>query len=390
MVRFSIATRLFCALSALSLASQIHAKDEERPEIPAPEAAPIAMLYDLQSGRTLFQRDVDRRFAPASITKVMTTYVAFSKLKEGDASLRQQTGVRPETFREWSGKGSTMYVPHDAVLTLDQLLHGITTVSGNDASVILAEAMGGSVDNWLALMNDNARRIGMKNSHFGTPNGWPDEGRTFTTARDLVTLGSSLLRDFGEEYRHFYGKRTYTYNSITQNNHDPITSKVDGADGIKTGFTNQAGYGFLGTAEREGRRLMMVVAASDRANLRNTAARNLIEWGFLETRNRMLFAPSDTVATIPVQNGDTRRLDVVSEHGVFATLMEGEDLRDVKLSIRYAGPVVAPIEDGEQVAWLDVSHGTAASYSIPLYASRSVDTANPFERMYNGLAGLFS
>ncbi len=390
MTRWNIAKAIAGSLLAVGVIAPSLAQNDIEAALPSPDDAPIAMLYDLQSGRTLFARDTDRRFAPASITKVMTTYVAFDKLRAGDAAPKQQITIRPETFAAWSRKGSTMYLAHDAVISVDELLHGITTVSANDASVVLAEGLSGSVGNWLGDMNAKAAEIGMNNTHFATPNGWPDEGATFTTARDLTLLGSALLRDFSQEYQHFYGKRTYSYNGITQDNHDPITGRVAGADGIKTGYTNQAGFGFLGTAERGGRRLIMVIAASNRNYMRNRAARGLMEWGFAATRNERLFAPGAIVANIAVQNGESLSVPVTRAEGIFASLAKGETMADTQVTIRYRGPVQAPIAQGETVAWLSITPGTGAKYEVPLVAARGVARANPVERLRNGLAGWFS
>ena len=151
------------------------------------------MMVDLTSGQILQERSVDRRFLPASITKVMTIFVAFDLMDEGKLDPAQSFTIRPETHEEWFRKGSTMFLPADEPVTADNLLRGITTVSANDGSVVLAESTAGSVENWVQMMNAKARDIGMADSHFGTPNGWPDEGKTFVTARDLVTLAGAMI-----------------------------------------------------------------------------------------------------------------------------------------------------------------------------------------------------
>ncbi|HCI62017.1 MAG TPA: D-alanyl-D-alanine carboxypeptidase, partial [Erythrobacter sp.] len=211
--------------------------------IPSEADAPIAYLLDATSGQVLYQREIDRRFMPASITKVMTTFLAFEWIDEGRLLRERIFGVRPETFRQWHRKGSTMFLAEDARVSVDDLLHGVTTVSANDGAVVLAEGAAGSVEDWVAAMNAKAREIGMANSHFGNPNGWMDEGRTFVTARDLGTLAQAMVVRHPTKYRHFVGAQGLEYNGIEQRNHDPITGVVPGADGIKTGYTNQAGFG---------------------------------------------------------------------------------------------------------------------------------------------------
>lgn len=379
-LRFGLAGVL---LSAAIQATAQQDAETQLPEPPAAEAAPIAMLYDMNSRQTLFSREVDRRFAPASITKVMTTFVAFGKMQEGELDPRQRFSVRPETFKKWNRVGSTMFLAHDDKPTVNQLLHGITTVSANDGSVVLAEGAAGSLPKWLNEMNAAAQRIGMEDSHFGSPNGFPDEGRTFTTAHDLVTLGTRLIRDYPHHYQRYYGKRQMRYGGITQNNHDPITGRLFGADGIKTGFTNQAGYGFLGSAMRNGRRLVMVVAGSDRGWVRNEAARDLIEWGFTNFDVRRLFARGETVTTIPVQNGSLRDLPLIAEDGVAVSVLKDWNA-EPEMTLRFEGPAVAPIKAGEPVAELVITSTGTGDARIPLVAAQDVAEANVAQRIRNG------
>ena len=163
------------------------------PAVPNADDAPIALLVDVSSGQTLFVREEDRRFMPASMTKVMTTFLAFERMGQGKLFAQQVTAMRPETFKLWHGVGSTMYLANNAPVTIDALLHGVTTVSANDGAVVLGEAALGSVAAWVAEMNRTARAIGMRDSHYGTPNGWMDEGHTWVTARDLATLATAMI-----------------------------------------------------------------------------------------------------------------------------------------------------------------------------------------------------
>ena len=196
------------------------------PEVPNAEDAPIALLVDVSSGQTLFAREEDRRFMPASMTKVMTTFLAFERMGQGKLFAQQVTAMRPETFKLWHGVGSTMYLAENAPVTIDALLHGVTTVSANDGAVVLGEAALGSVKAWVAEMNRTARAIGMRDSHYGTPNGWMDEGHTWVTARDLATLESAMIIRHPALYHHYVGARGFLYNGIVQRNHDPISGVV--------------------------------------------------------------------------------------------------------------------------------------------------------------------
>ncbi|MBX7526812.1 D-alanyl-D-alanine carboxypeptidase family protein [Qipengyuania vesicularis] len=356
---------------------------------PAASDAPIAYLYDVTSGQVLFAREANRRFMPASITKVMTTFLAFEWMEEGRIVPQQTYTPRLETWRRWKNVGSTMFLPHDAQVSFDDLLHGVTTVSANDGAAALAEGAAGSVEEWVAAMNAKASEIGMADSHFGTPNGWMDEGRTFTTASDLSTLATAMLRRHPSKYRHYVGRPEFTYNEITQPNHDPISGVVRGADGIKTGFTNQAGYGFLGAAERNGRRLVMVVAGSPRARDRNRAARELIEWGFAAFDQRRLFPPNARVAKAEVQGGSRTQVPLVAPYGIYADIPAGGN-GDVRLSVSYEGPVQAPISQGEEIAELVVSVEGMPDYRVPLVAGQDVGEAGLVRRALNGVLGWFS
>jgi len=355
------------------------------PAIPSAEDAPIALLVDVSSGQTLYAREADRRFMPASLTKVMTTFLAFERIDQGKLFLQQVTAMRPETFREWQAVGSTMYLPENQPVTIDELLHGVTTVSANDGAVVLAEAALGSVPAWTAAMNRTAQELGMRDSHFGTANGWMDEGRTWTTARDLATLGTAMVIRHPELYRHFVGARSLSYNGIAQRNHDPISGVVSGADGIKTGFTNQAGYGFLGSAQRGGRRLMMVVAGSPTGRQRNQGAKAFIEWGFRAFDSRVLFPAGAELTRARIQNGGLRRVAAIAPRPIRLAVPKGQS-PNVSLKVRYHGPLQAPIEKGETIAELAIFLDGEQVSTLPLVAERSVASATQLQRMFNGIA----
>lgn len=359
------------------------------PIVPAPPAAedvPIALLVDLSSGQTLFAREEDRRFMPASITKVMTTYLAFDRLAKGKLFLQQLTAMRPETYKLWHGVGSTMYLAENAPVTIDALIHGVTTVSANDGAVVLGEAAMGSMPAWLAEMNRTARSIGMRDSHFGSPNGYMDEGHTWVTARDLATLASAMIQRHPAYYKHFVGARGLAFNGIAQRNHDPITGVVPGADGIKTGFTNQAGYGFLGSAQRGGRRLVMIVATSPTARQRNQAAQAFMEWGFRAFDSRVLFPVGMKLADVRVQEGGLRHVDAITPRPIRVAMPLGHQPK-VSLRVHYEGPVRAPIKQGDKVAELAVYFDGQQVSSLPLVAKRSVASATQLQRVFNGFAG---
>lgn len=358
---------------------------------PPPEMAnvPVGLLVDVNSGRTLYAREPDRRFLPASTTKVMTAFVAFEEMAKGRLTATQPFTVRNDTARLWNGRGTSLYLKAGTVIDAGTLLHGIATVSANDASVVLAEGYAADVGRWCALMNAQAQRLGMTNSHFATPNGWPDQGATYVSARDLVTLGEAMITRHPQLYRRYFGQKRTTWNGVTQESHDPTVGVVRGADGIKTGHTNEAGYNFLGSAERDGRRLIMVVAGAHSEAERASASRALLEWGFTEWRTRPLFAANKTIAQARVQGGDARQVPLVANRAVAAVLPKGE-AGPITLKVTYDGPLVAPIAKGAKVAELEIGTGEGPPSRLPLFAGSAVGKAGPIDRLINGVAGLLS
>jgi serine-type D-Ala-D-Ala carboxypeptidase (penicillin-binding protein 5/6) len=360
-------------------------------QLPAPPAElagiPVHLAVDLGSGQILTEREADRRFLPASMTKVMTAWVAFEMIADGSLDPRRKLTVRPETSRQWNGRGTSMWLKPEEQVAVGDLLRGIATISANDACVVLAEGVAGSVAAWTALMNAEARALGMNDSRFATPNGWPDGGRTVVSARDMVRLGEALVERHPELFQRYFGHRTMTWNGVEGRNHDPVTGVVPGADGIKTGHTNESGYSFLGTAQRQGRRLMIVIGGAASEPQRAAAARALLEWGFAEWRSRPLYAAGEVVGTARVQGGDARRVDLVALQPLSATLPRESSARPA-LRIRYMGPLVAPFAKGAQVARLEVRIPGQPVAVVPLAAARSVGMAGPVDRLLNGLAGL--
>ena len=224
---------------------------------------------------------------PASMAKMMTVYVAFEMIKSGELKLTQKFPVRPETWRAWHSQGSTMFLGVGEEPSVDDLLKGIVTLSGNDACVVLAEGISGTESAFTDRMNRAAATLGLTNSHFGTSNGWPDNGATYVTARDLAKLATATIQNHPDLYKRFYSLRSFTWGKtlggakpIDQANRDPLLGRVTGADGLKTGHTEEAGYGFTGSAEQNGRRLVMVAAGFGTYGQRAEESVKFMEWGF--------------------------------------------------------------------------------------------------------------
>lgn len=363
---------------------------------PPPELAPIpvSLLVDLGSGQVLEQRHPDTPFLPASVTKVMTTYVAFEEIGAGRLPLDRIFAERPETEKTWFAKGTNMYLTRNDRPTTRDLLHGIMTQSANDAAIVLAEGYAGSVSQWTARMNAAARRLGMTRSHYNTPNGWMDEGNTYVTASDLVRLADAMITRYPELYREFSGHKHWYWHGqagdVAMRSHDPTVGVVPGADGIKTGYTREAGYNFLGTAERDGRRLVMVLAGSPTTPVRDAAARALLEWGFSAWAPRHLFDKGQPIINARVQGGNALSLPLVANREVHATLPANSQKRSISLLVHYQGPIKAPIRKGDQVGELEIRVQGLASGHVPLYAARDVKEAGVLDRIRNGLINLLS
>lgn len=284
------------ALAALALVVTFPADsaDKARPKAAPPAStayvtqAPIVMLKDLDSGEILFSRGADKRFAPASMAKVMTAYVVLDLIGKGELPRDKLFTVSQATWKKWNGSngGSTMFLRAGEKVSVDDLLKGLITVSGNDAAAALAVGIDGSEDIFVKRMNAMAKKIGMTSSNFGTPNGWPDGGVTKVSAADLVTLADRLIRDHPDGYARYFSIPRLQHGKspegkpIVQPNRNPILGRFAGADGLKTGHTSEAGYCFLGSAKRGGRRLVMVVAGMASEKARRDEAERLMTWGF--------------------------------------------------------------------------------------------------------------
>ena len=359
--------------------------------------AEVAYLIDLSSGAVLLSKNADQRMPPASMAKMMTTNVAFELIKKGDLALGKMCTVRPETWQKWHGPqaGSTMFLSPNEQVSVENLLHGIVTLSGNDASVVLAECIAGTEEAFANVMNENAKRLGLTNSQFGNSNGWPDEGRTYVTARDLAMLARAEIENHPDLYKKFYSRTSFTWGKtlgsgadITQANRNPLLGRVPGADGLKTGHTEEAGYGFTGSAEQNGRRLIMVVAGLDGFNQRIEESVKLMQWGFNAWQAKPLFKAGTAVGSAKVQLGSDDDVALVAPRDLAVTIPAGVLSKVSSMKIRYQGPVKAPIAKGQHVADLVVTTTDAGEQVMPLVAAEAVEEAGFFARAWIGLKQL--
>ena len=363
---------------------------------PFDTAAPVAFMIDLSSGAVLYAKDADRRIPPASMAKMMTMYLAFDLVKQGKFSLDQKFTVRPETWTKWHGPqaGSTMFLSTGESVSLENLLHGISTLSGNDACVVMAEGMFGTEQAFVARMNEEAAKLGLTNTHYGTSNGWPDGGVTYTTARDLAKLGKATIDNFPDLYKQFAGVKDFTWGKtmggkdITQANRNPLLGKIAGADGIKTGHTDVAGYGFTGSAEQNGRRIVMVVAGLDSFNNRIQESVRFMDWGMKAWEAKPIVSAGKLVDKAEVQLGTSSEVGLIAPRNIAVSLPTGSGA-NMKVSVVYDGPVKAPIVKGQHIADLVVSTPDTPPQMMPLVADSDVPVAGFFGRVWAGLKSFF-
>ena len=364
---------------------------------PYTSEAPIAYLKDLSSGAVLYSKGGQTRMPPASMAKMMTAHVAFRLIQKGELKLNTMFTVRPETWKQWHGPqaGSTMFLSPNENVSVENLLKGIVTLSGNDACVVLAEGISGTEQTFTDRMNAQAKRLGLTNSHFGTANGWPDNGVTYVTARDLAHLATATIQDFPDLYKRFYSLPNFTWGKtlgagadITQANRDPLLGRVAGADGLKTGHTEEAGYGFTGSAEQNGRRLVMVVAGLTSSKDRAEESVRFMEWGFRAWQAKPVVAAGKQVSTAEVQMGSSSNVGLVAPRQLTVTLPAGA-VPQMSAKVVYEGPIKAPITKGQHIADLVVTSPDLPEQRLPLVADKDVGQAGFFGRAWAGLTSFF-
>lgn len=356
--------------------------------------APVAYMVDMSSNAILYSKDPDHRMPPASTAKMMTVYVVFDMIKKGQLKADQQFTMSPETWRKWHSQGSTMFLKANESVSVDNLLKGIVTLSGNDACVVLAEGVSGTEQAFTDRMNEAAKKLGLTNSHFGTSNGWPDNGVTYVTARDLAKLAEATIRDFPDLYKRYYALPNFTWgtqmngSAIDQANRDPLLGVVAGADGLKTGHTDEAGYSFVGSAIQNGRRLVMVVAGFTTYNQRKDESIKFMNWGFRAWQTHPIVAKGKQVATAEVQLGSSSSVGLVAADNLAMTVPSGTT-PNTNAKVVYDGPLKAPIKAGDHVADLIVTSPGMPDQRFPLVADKDVGQAGFFGRAWTGLTQLF-
>lgn len=333
--------------------------------------APFATLIDVSSGSTLFEKNADEKMPPASMAKMMTLAVVFDALKKRELALHDTMIVSENAWRKGGANsgGSTMFADLDSEVPVEDLIRGIAIQSGNDACIVIAEGMSGTEEAFTTRMNALAKRIGMKNSNFKTATGLPDPDQ-FTTAHDLAVLGRYLIEEFPDLYPYF-AEPEFTWNKIRQYNRNPILKKVKGSDGIKTGYTKLSGYGMVGSAMQDDRRLLVVINGLKDKRSRSEEASRMLKWGFRSFQSIPLFAKNEIIGTASVFGGTKGQVDVVARKPVAILLPKGEAGR-VSAKVHYKGPLVAPVEAGQPVGRLVVKVDGRRIQSTDVFTNEDV------------------
>ncbi len=332
---------------------------------PIDTAAKYALILDFNTGATLLDKEGDAAMPPSSMTKLMTAYIVYGLLKAGRFNLTQDL---PVSDRAWKMQGSKMFVPQGGSVKVEDLIRGMIVQSGNDACVVLAEAVAGSEEGFAELMNQKAKELGLVSSSFRNSTGWPDANQLMS-CRDIATLARRLITDFPEYYK-YDNEKSFKYNNIEQQNRNPLVQKGL-ADGLKTGHTDAGGYGLVASAQRAGRRVIVVANGMNSMKQRAEESERLLEWSFREFENVTLFTAGDTVDNAKVWLGARPTVPLVGGRDLVLT-MPRQWRKSAKITVEYANPVPAPVNRGDELGKLTVSGQGVPAMNVPLLAGADV------------------
>jgi serine-type D-Ala-D-Ala carboxypeptidase (penicillin-binding protein 5/6) len=349
--------------------------------------APYVILLDAESGTVLFEKYADTPTPPSSMAKLMTSEVVFNELKQGRIKLDTEYLVSEDAWRRGGAPShtSSMFASIHSKVRVEDLIQGAVVQSGNDACITLAEGIAGNEQAFVAMMNKRARELGLQKAYFTNSTGLPDPAQK-VTVRELGRLARHIIRTYPEYYR-YYGEHEFTWNKIKQPNRNPLLTMNLGADGLKTGFTVDGGYGMVGSAVQNGLRLIVVVNGLKSAKERGDEAKRLLEFGFKGFDARPLFNDGQVVGVAKLFGGASGRVTLVGQ-GAISVLMPKNSSDHISAKIVYAGPVPAPVAVGQQIANLNIYRGDSLVLEAPLYAAESVERGNLRQRAFDGAAEL--
>jgi len=375
------ASALSAALSFGPLGFIQPAHAESTQIAPPPSLAVKAyLLKDFNSGHVIATQNANMRVEPASLTKIMTAYLSFKAVKNGHLQLTQ---TLPVSEIAWKVEGSKMFIEPNKPVTVDELLHGMIIVSGNDASIALAEGIASTEALFAGMMNKEAQRLGMKNTHYMNATGLPDP-QHYTTAEDLAILASALIRDFPEDYKRLYSVKEYTYNNIKQPNRNRLLWLDPNVDGMKTGHTESAGYCLISSAKRDNTRRISVVLGAPNDAARATESQKLLNYGFQFFDSTLVYKQGQNINQLRVWKGSENQLASTVANDLYLTLPKGE-YANVKAVISSTQPLVAPIKKGQVIGSVKFMLNGKTIDQRPLVAAKSVDTAGVLGRAWDSI-----
>ena len=367
-------------LVSLLLSAAAHALPPPTPATPV-LAARAYLLYDYTSNQILVSQNADARMEPASLTKLMTAYLVFDALKYGTLSPQQNLAVPTAALRTTGGE-SRMLLKAGQGVTVDDLLRGLIVQSGNDAAITLALNIAGSEAGFVDLMNKEAKRLGMVNTHFTNPVGMPD-AQHYSSASDLALLAAAVVRDYPQHYP-LFALRDYTFNDVTQSNRNRLLWIDPHADGMKTGYTETAGYCLIGSTKRDNRRLISVLLGADSDSLRATESQKLLNFGYQYFDTVRLYQKDQPVTTLRIWNGTASHVETGFRRDLFLTIPKGK-LAQFKATVETHQPIFAPVSGGQQLGVLKLTLGGEPYAEFPLLALDGVLLANVFSRGWDSI-----
>lgn len=374
--------RQFC-LSLLLSCLPLFAQASMIPKAPDIDATGY-LLMDAASGQVLVQHNIDERLPPASLTKMMTSYIAAEEIHNGHMAMKDKV---PVSVRAWKMGGSRMFLREGTEVSVEDLLRGIIIQSGNDASVAMAEHIAGSEDAFADLMNQHASNLGMLDTHFVNATGWPADDH-YSSARDLATLARHIIYDFPEHYE-IYAEKSFTYNSITQQNRNLMLWKDSRVDGLKTGHTDAAGYCLVASAEDDGMRLISVVMGTDSEAARARETQKLITYGFRFFETYKAYSEGDSLTKVRVWMGDNNELDLGPAEDLVLTIPR-DSHNQLKAEMTVNPDVTAPIQQGQTLGSVIVRMDGEVLLEKPLVALNNVEQAGFFKRLWHHVLRFFS
>jgi D-alanyl-D-alanine carboxypeptidase (penicillin-binding protein 5/6) len=345
--------------------------------------APTAILIEANSGSVLFEKNADELRAPSSMMKLMTVEVAFNAVRKGEIKLTDEYVISENTWRKGGAPsgGSTMFAAINSRVSVDDLLHGAIIQSGNDSCMALAEGIAGSESAFVEKMTARARELGMTRSTFANSNGLPDPGNKMTV-RELAALARHIILTYPDFYK-LFGEREFTWNKIRQFNRNPLLTAMEGADGLKTGYTKEGGYGMVGSAVQNGTRLIVVVNGLESSDDRASAAKKLLEWGFRNFEVRTLFAAEQPIGYVKIFGGDSGSVGVAASEPVQVMVQKsGND--KLLARIVYSGPIRAPVAPGQPIGVVKVWRGKDVAVETPVHATAPVGVGSTMRRAMDG------